>query len=103
MKKHLLIIFALVFTLSMTSVEANAAQMIELMEVEQQPAITFSSKDNVVHVRNTNGQPLHVYNIAGVCIKTFKVDEGERRIELNLPRGCYILKSGKTVRKITIK
>ena len=95
MKKHLLIIFALSLTLCMTTAEANASQMIELMEVEQQPTITFNSKDNTVHVRNTNGQALHVYNIAGVCIKTFKIDEGERRIDLNLPIGCYILNQEK--------
>ena len=32
-----------------------------------------------------------------------KVEGMDKRIELNLPKGCYIVKVGKVVRKIYIK
>ena len=44
-----------------------------------------------------------MYNVAGVLIKSFKIDTADKRLDLNLPKGCYIVKVGKTVRKISIK
>ena len=34
---------------------------------------------------------------------SIKVDGYEKSYTLNLPKGCYIVKIGKTVRKITIR
>lgn len=50
-----------------------------------------------------NGEMLYVYNVAGVRVKSVKVDGDDKRFEMNLPKGCYILKVGKTVRKVSIR
>ena len=34
---------------------------------------------------------------------SFRVEGFDKRFELNLPKGCYIVKVGKTVRKISIR
>ena len=46
---------------------------------------------------------LEIYNVAGVKLMNIKVDGGDKRYELNLPKGCYIVKISKVVRKIYIK
>ena len=46
---------------------------------------------------------LSIYNVAGVHVQSFRVEGADRRYELNLPKGCYIVKVGKVVRKISIK
>jgi len=83
---------------------AQAAQvsMAEIIELgEQQPAITVQGSN--VRVTNASGQTLAIYNVAGVCVQKIKVEGADKCFELNLPKGCYILKVGKTVRKISIK
>lgn len=76
---------------------------IEIIDVETpQPIITIS--ESVLHVSGANGQMLHVYNIAGVRVLSIKIEGLDRRIDLGcLNKGCYIVKIGKTVRKISIR
>lgn len=76
---------------------------IEIIDVETpQPVITIS--ESVLHVSGANGQMLHVYNVAGVRVLSIKIEGLDRRIDLGcLNKGCYIIKVGKTVRKISIR
>ncbi|MFC2455808.1 MAG: T9SS C-terminal target domain-containing protein, partial [Segatella salivae] len=43
-----------------------------------------------------------IYNVTGVCVMSMRVDSNDKRFDLNLHRGCYIVKVGKTVRKISV-
>jgi len=99
------LILILAVMLSMSAAKpAQAAQvsMAEIIELgEQQPAITVQGSN--VRVTNASGQTLAIYNVAGVCVQKIKVEGADKCFELNLPKGCYILKVGKTVRKISIK
>lgn len=81
-------------------VQANNA--IEILDNEPQ-GITINVRESVVQIVGANGETLHVYNVAGVRIKSIKIDGDDKRFELNLPKGCYILKVGKTVRKISVR
>ena len=81
-------------------VQANTA--IEILDNEPQ-GITINVRESVVQIVGANGETLHVYNVAGVRIKSIKIDGDDKRFELNLPNGCYILKVGKTVRKISVR
>ena len=54
-------------------------------------------------LRNFQKDELVIYNVAGKCIKTFKVEGPDRQYELNLPKGIYIVKVGNTARRITVK
>ena len=77
-------------------VQANNA--IEILDNEPQ-GITINVRESVVQIVGANGETLHVYNVAGVRIKSIKIDGDDKRFELNLPKGCYILK----VRKISVR
>jgi len=56
-----------------------------------------------LHITGAAGMTLQIYNITGVSIGQVKIDSADKHIELNLQKGCYILKIGKFVRKISIK
>ena len=63
----------------------------------------YADAESVLHITGANGMVLHVYNVAGVRVMSVKVEGADKRIELNLPKGCYIVKVGKLVRKISIQ
>lgn len=82
-----------------------AEPMIEIMDMNDidTQGITISVNQNVLHVSGAAGQVLLVYNVTGVCVMTVKVDGDEKHYDLNLQKGCYIVKVGKVVRKISIR
>ena len=46
---------------------------------------------------------LAIYDLAGVRVVYFKIDSAEKHFDLGLPKGCYIVKVGKVVRKIAVR
>ena len=81
---------------------ASANNAIEIIDTDMQN-ITLSVNETTLHIANANGLVLQVYNVAGVRVMSVKVEGMDKKIELNLPKGCYIVKVGKVVRKIYIK
>lgn len=82
---------------------ANAAIVIIETELPQAQTIGISVIESTLHVTNAAGQTLYIYNVAGVRVMSIKVDGPDKRYELNLTKGCYIVKVGKAVRKISIR
>ena len=48
------------------------------------------------------GQTLEVVSLTGRRVMTVKIESQVQKIELNIPKGFYILKIGKVVRKVSI-
>ena len=65
--------------------------------------IAVSVNESVLHVTGANGQMLYIYNVAGVRVMSFKVEGPDKRYEKKKKKGCYIVKVGKVVRKISIR
>ena len=42
-------------------------------------------------------------NLAGMRVAYLKIDSAEKHFDLGLPKGCYIVKVGKMVRKIAVR
>ena len=106
MTKYILttIMMALLTLCAPVQVRANAA--IEIIENDIQPNgdnVSISIEGTAVRVTGANGQVLYVYNVAGVRIQSVKVEGSDKHLDLNLKKGCYILKVGKTVRKVSLK
>ncbi|MCR5130128.1 MAG: T9SS type A sorting domain-containing protein [Prevotella sp.] len=80
-----------------------ASPSIEIIDNDLQPAVNITVEDGVVRVTGASGEMLYVYNVAGVRVKSIKVDGDDKRFDLNLSKGCYILKVGKVVRKISVR
>ena len=103
-KKNLLILSGVV--LMAWATPAQAANMFLEMEVAEQveelaPAINVDG--NTVNIQNAEGLTLEVVSLTGRAVASYKIEGQAQRIELNLPKGCYILKVGKVVRKVTVR
>ena len=83
------------------AIHANSA--VEIIDTDIPQTIGISVTESTLHVTGAGGQSLYIYNVAGVRVMSIKVDGPDKRYELNLPKGCYIVKVGKTVRKISIR
>lgn len=92
--------FAVALFFGGVSVPASAA--VEIIEQEFQ-SIYIAVNGSVLHVTGANNQVLYIYNVAGVCVKSIRVEGNDKHYDLNLPKGCYIVKVGKAVRKISVK
>lgn len=55
-----------------------------------------------LRVSNASGQTLLIYDISGAPIKKIKVDGADRTYEVSLKKGCYIVKVGNVVRKVSV-
>ena len=85
-------------------IQIQARNTIEIYEEQDFDDVNISVvNESTLHVTGASGQVLYVYNVAGICVKSFRVDSNDKRYELNLPKGCYIVKVGKVVRKISIR
>lgn len=100
-KRILLVSMAMVLLFGTPTI-SRAESAIEIIDNEFQN-ITISVQESVLRISGANGQVVQIYNVAGVLVKSIKVEGNDRRIELNLNKGCYIVKVGKVVRKISIK
>ena len=60
-------------------------------------------KQSTLLVNNAQGETLEVVSLTGNKVLEVKIESPSQRIELDVPKGCYIVKVGKVVRKIAIR
>lgn len=101
MRRLLIILFVAVVLFSTPSI-IHADTAIEIIDNDYQD-VTISVNSSTIRVTGANGQTLYIYNVAGVRVMSIKIDGADRHYELNIPKGCYIAKVGKVVKKISIK
>lgn len=103
MIKRLQIIF-LSLLFAAVPVSLMAQVQVEREEIDTElSAANFSVNGSKVHITCAEGMVLEVYNLTGVKVSTIRIDSNDKSVALNLQRGCYILKVGKLVRKISIR
>ena len=104
MTKRLLILSMAVSMMLSVPVLVKAAEA-EMLQTEQtlDDDITISVNGQWVTITGAQGLTLEVVSLTGRQIKTIKIDSPAQRIELNIPKGCYILKIGKVVRKVAVR
>ena len=102
MRKRILTIFISALLMIGVPIVSYSYSAIEIVENDFQ-TIAVSINESTLHVTGANGQTLYIYNVAGVRVMSIKVEGADKYYELNLPKGCYIVKVGKVVRKISIK
>lgn len=103
MRKTLLSIMTLAALLLGTPAAMHAStSAVEMIDLDQQD-ITLTYNGGTMHIMGANGLVVKVYNLAGIVVKTFKVDGQDKRINLPLADGVYIIKVGPSyTRKITV-
>ncbi len=104
MKKRLLLSLITLSMMLAVPTCAGAADA-EMVPVEQsiEDDITITVDGQWVVINGAQGQTLEVVSLTGRRVMTVKIESPAQRVELNVPKGCYILKIGKVVRKIAIQ
>jgi len=65
--------------------------------------ITLSISGGNVHIVGANGEVMEIFNLTGAKVATIRIDSADKTFALNLPKGCYLIKVGKIVRKISVQ
>lgn len=84
------------------------------MPTQTQPVKLSPERENVTMVIQVvgnrisiqNAQPnaiVEIYSVLGVKLKQYRLPQADEEYIIELPKGCYILKSDNVVRKIAIK
>lgn len=104
MTKYILTTFMMALLTLCAPVQMRANAAIEIIENDFQPtAANITVNGGSIRVSGANGKIMYVYNLAGVRIHSIKVEGADRTYDLNLSKGCYIIKVGTTVRKVSLK
>ena len=103
MQKRLLT-YVLTFSLTAFAPVAVVASELEAPALEQlEEQVSIQVNQQTVSITGAQGKTLEVVSLTGKVVKTVAIDSPAQRIELNIPKGCYILKVGKVVRKVSIR
>ncbi len=103
MTKRLLII-SLTGLLTVFAPQQSQASELEFAAVEQaDEQVEVSVEGQTAYVTGAQGKELIVVSLTGRQLLKVKIDGAAQRVELNIPKGCYILKVGKVVRKIQVR
>ena len=100
MKKFYIIAFTLAMGFTPLSVLAETPTDGIEMSVS---GISLSIKDGNVHIVGANGEVMEIFNLTGTKVATIRIDSNDKTFALNLQKGCYLIKVGKIVRKISVQ
>jgi hypothetical protein len=105
MNRRKLIVIAVTALLALGAPAMATPMVMEMGVAEQidEQLPVLSVEGNTVGVQGAAGMTLEVVSLTGRAVASYKIEGQAQRIELNLPKGCYILKVGKVVRKITVR
>lgn len=105
MKKYFIaIVFAALSVLTMIPASVYAETAIEIIDNDNDACSVSVTPSKKLHVYGfSSSSVVYIYNITGHCVAHFKVEGSDRYFDLNLPKGCYIVKIGDYVRRIVIK
>jgi hypothetical protein len=67
------------------------------------PSIAISVEGKTVIVTGAQGKVLQVISLTGNILESYNIESPNERVNLNLTKGCYILKVDKVVRKVSIQ
>ena len=104
MTKRILIL-SFIATLGLMAPQTVNASEAEMPAMEQtiDEDIVIKISGQTVTISGAQGQTLEVISLTGRCVMSAKIESPTQRIDLNVPKGCYILKVGKVVRKVTVR
>lgn len=85
------------------SVSAAPAYFAGVLELAQDQDVNITFSEGVLFVTGCEGQTLEVVSLTGKKIMDVKIESPAQKIELNIPKGCYIVKVGKVVRKVSVR
>ena len=103
MTKRLLTILFIVPMLFGTMVTKAAETEAEIGISQPQTEVEIIVEQGAIRVVGAVGEVMHVYNVTCVEVMNIRVESQDKRFHVNLPKGFYIIKVGKVVRKVYLR
>ena len=105
MLKRLLIITFSLAALWLVPVTASAAPayFAGVMELTDEQEVDVVYSEGTLTVSGAEGLVLQIVTVTGNVVMHKRIDSPEQKIELNIPKGCYIVKVGKVVRRVYVR
>lgn len=99
-----LLIFSFIAQFLLASPVAIQAAEVSMSAIEESivEEVSIAVNGQIVTVTGAQGQVLEVVSLTGRRVTSVKIESPAQRVELNIPKGCYILKVGKVVRKVSV-
>lgn len=66
-------------------------------------AASISYANGILSVTGAEGEVLEVVSLTGKRVMEERISSPAQQIELNIPKGCYIVKVGDVVRKVSVR
>lgn len=83
--------------------QAVPVESLGIEQIDEKNDVEINVNRSVVHITGAEGQVMEVISLTGRHVMSVRIESPAQRIELtNIPKGCYIIKVGKVVRKIVI-
>lgn len=103
--KKIYILSAILCAMTFMPVEVSAKTAAEpiMNYMPDDTNIRIEMENRAVSVYGAQNMILEIVSVTGKPIQKIKIESTSQRIELNLPKGCYILKVGSVVRKVFIR
>ncbi len=105
MTKRVLIIslFVACFLMLPMTTQAAPSESFGIEQNDEKNEVQISVSRSTVHIVNAEGQVMEVISLTGRHVMSVRIESPAQKIELtNIPKGCYIIKVGKVVRKIVV-
>lgn len=101
MRKYILLIAVLLAAAGMPTTMAYATEA-PAVEVNIENDYDISTVGRDIRIRGAEGTVANIYSVTGRKVGSYNIDSPDKRITMP-EKGCYIIKIGKVVRKVTIK
>ncbi len=102
MKKIYLLLFSLFFLTAHAGYAAAEFPATDVEMTDELVEVSMTVKGSTIQVKNGSGLTLEIYNITGVKVGSYQIENNDQTVNADLARGCYIVKVGKLVRKISV-
>lgn len=105
MMKKMYIVSAILCAMTFMPLEVAAKAAAEpiMTYMPDDPNVRIEMENRAVSVYGAQNMVLEIVSVTGKPIQKIKIENPSQRIDLNLPKGCYILKVGSVVRKVFIR
>ena len=104
MIKKLLVLFTILTLSMMAPATASANQMYVAGVMDFQSGdITVTCVERTLSITGAEGQTVQIVSLTGRVVFESFIDSPAKKFELDIPKGCYIIKVGSLVRKFSFR
>ena len=102
-KKILIAIFAAAMMISVPFESMASSFKEAITEIQGDRAIDISINQSTLTINGAQGMVLEIVSVTGRHVMTMKIESQSLCIDLRVPKGCYLVKVGSVVRKISVR